>query len=201
MTALIVVVEGLLDEAVADCLLLATGHTKTNCLGKRGWTYIRNHVAQYNASASVMPFLTLVDLMDTGFTCPGEVCANWLPERKTDMLLRVVVREIESWLLADYAGIAAFLTIPVSFVPADPEKIADPKRELIALARRSKKRTVREALVPLQGSTAQEGPLYTSEMIRFARNQWNIESAREKSRSLDRCLLRLAELKMRNAES
>jgi hypothetical protein len=80
--------------------------------------------------------LMLVDFMDTGLECPPEVPVAWLPDRCSKMLLRAVVREIESWLLADASGISRFLGVSVSLVPRDPESLKDPKQSLVNLARR-----------------------------------------------------------------
>jgi hypothetical protein len=163
-------------------------------MGERGIGYIRTKIGGFNRSAKSIRYLTLVDFMDTHKPCPGHVVTTWLPHRETNMLLRIVVRELESWLLADREGIARFLVLSLSRIPERPEEIADPKRELVNLARRSRNQRVRAGLVPEAGSRAIVGKLYTSEMIRFINDEWDIQVARNNAPSLDRCLSRLEEI-------
>ncbi len=187
-------VEGVLDEAVASRLIKESGRQFSTCYGKRGCGYIQQKVRGFNNAAAALPILTLIDFMDTGLECPARVVSDWLPHRHENMLFRVVVSEIESWLLADATNIASFLQIPTNRVPTDPEALNDPKQVLVNLARRSRSSKVRSSLVPAQGSTAQVGTLYVSEMMRFVHNQWDIVAAQAQSPSLGRCVTRLEEL-------
>ena len=180
-----------MDEAVAIRVVEAAGHFHGTCFGKKGWPYIQKKIQNYNQTARHINYLTLVDFMDTRLACPAEIVATWLPHRKSRTLFRVVVRELESWLLADRSNIAKFLSISIDKIPVEPEHIPDPKLELINLARKSRNPRVRSALVPDTGSTAQVGKLYTSEMIRFIKGQWDIDVARTRAPSLDRCIRRL----------
>ncbi len=189
-----ILVEGPLDEAVARRLIHHTGHQAGTTFGKQGVSYLRQKVAGFNVRASYgNPMLMLVDFMDTGLDCPPAVLPAWLPNRSSKLLLRVVVNEIESWLLADHLGIGSLLGISGAVVPDDPERLADPKQTLVNLARRSRRKAA-QALVPQQGISAVVGPGYVSEMQAFVAQRWNIEAARRRAASLDRCLLRLAEL-------
>lgn len=187
-------VEGAMDEAAAYRLILETGHNFGLCYGKRGLPYIRKKIGGFNQAARDMHILCLVDFMDTGFLCPPEVIAAWLPHRHPNMVFRIVVRELEGWLLADRSNIANFLGVNTRLIPTDPELEHDPKRTLVNLARHSRYRIVRDALVPGPGSGAVVGKLYTSEMTRFIRENWDIQAARANSQSLDTCLARLEEL-------
>src|SRR5262249_45959248 len=99
------------------------------------------------------------------------------------------------WLLADKENLADFLNVSVTKIPTDPEGLKDPKLTLVNLARASRSRSIREALVPAPGSaTAKEGRLYTSEMIRFIQERWDIATARVNSESLNKCCNRLEEM-------
>lgn len=187
-------VEGGIDEAVANKLVSFTGHEAGGCYGRRGCGYIKKTIKGFNSSAQVSYYLALVDFMDTRMPCPGEVVAQWLPHRNKQMLFRIVIREIESWLLADTNAIASFLNLKQSFIPTKVEDLTDPKQVLINLARRSRSRVLREALVPAMHSTASEGILYNPEMIRFVKEFWDPEKARVNSPSLEKCIQRLAEL-------
>ncbi len=194
MAVIHMIVEGVLDEAVANRIIVETDHTPGPCYPKKGFTYIKDKIKAFNKSAVSINYLALVDFMDTGLPCPGAVITTWLPHRQPRMLLRVVVKEIESWLLADRENIANFLQIALSKIPDRPEGLEDPKQALINLARTSKSKRIRAALVPEEGSTASEGRLYTSELSQFVNQQWDPANARRNAPSLERCCLRLQAL-------
>jgi hypothetical protein len=187
-------VEGYVDEAVALKLLQTYGHEPGVCYGRKGWTYIEQKIMAFDRTCGVQGLFTLIDFMDTGKDCPAAVVRDWLPQRSRLHVFRVVVREIESWILADRQAIARFLSVPVIKVPLDAESLADPKQAIINLARTSRSKAIREALVPRPGYTAGEGPLYSSEVLRFVREIWNPETARQHSASLNRCIDRLIEV-------
>lgn len=136
----------------------------------------------------------LVDFMDTGLHCPPMVPVVWIPNRCDNMILRVVVQEIESWLLADVDGIAQFLGIAGAKVPKNPELLVDPKQTFVNLARLTRKKSLRDALVPRIGTSSVVGPEYASTLECFIINKWDIASARANSSSLHRCIQRLGEL-------
>ena len=184
-------VEGDLDEAAAVKLVMATRHTPGVCYGKHGWGYIRSKIQGFNQAARALHCLALVDFMDTGLDCAPEVVTQWLPHRRPRMLFRVVVRELESWLMADRGNLADFLRVDIALLPVAPEQLADRKRELVNIARHSRYRSVRSALVPDPESTAQVGKLYVSEMKQFIDERWDLQVARASAPSLDRCLTTL----------
>lgn len=194
MAVIHMIVEGLLDEAVANRIIVATNHTPGHCYPKKGFTYIKDKIRDFNKSAITINYLALVDFMDTGLPCPGAVITTWLPYRQPKMLFRVVVREIESWLLADRENIARFLQIATTKVPDRPEEIENPKQFLINLARTSRSKRVRAALVPDERSTATEGRLYTSELSQFVNQHWDPANACRNAPSLERCYKRLQAL-------
>ena len=72
----------------------------------------------------------------------------------------------------------------------------DPKQKLVNIARKSRSKSIRDALVPEQNSTAQVGKLYSFEIKRFVRDFWSINTARVNSKSLDKCLIRLSEISL-----
>lgn len=129
--------------------------------------------------------------MDTDAHCPPELVRDWLPHRNERMLFRVVIREIESWILADRSSISRFLQIRKSKVPHHPESLDDPKASLINLARSSPNDGLKNALVPGDPTKNAEGPAYTIRMERFVRNQWDLNEAQKNASSLRRCVDRL----------
>ncbi|MGL5066189.1 MAG: hypothetical protein ACRC62_39975, partial [Microcoleus sp.] len=105
-----------------------------------------------------------------------------------NLLFRIAVKEVEAWLLAHREAFAEFLGISVDLIPADVDKIPDPKQLLINLAKKSKKRTLREAIVPDRNSTSQIGKDYNGQLIQFVNSSWQVASAQTNSPSLERAM-------------
>ena len=190
-------VEGLLDEVVLYRLAEHAGISLGAVFGGNGKTHLRDSIAGYNQAARFSPWIVLVDLDHD--ECAPSLCARWLPTPAEHMCLRVAVREIESWLLADRTGIAAFLGVPASRVPSVVDDLDDPKQTLVDLARRSRRRAIREDMAPRHGSGLSIGPAYTSRMMEFVGvegpNRWRPDVAAQTSPSLSRCMKALEQLR------
>jgi len=144
----------------------------------------------------VQPVLCVAD---TDGRCAVELATSNLPHRAPEtLLLRFAVTEAESWLLADRQGFAAALQVPANRLPHWTDDIDDPKRLLLQLAARSRKRLFREELVSPR-DPGRPGTGYNVHLTAFVRSHWNAGRARQTSPSLDRALDRLRELGGRNA--
>lgn len=155
-----------------------------------GFGYLRRTIHGWNRAAQGIPFIVVTDL-DT-CTCPARLISDWLVVPKhPNLLFRVAVREVESWLLADSANLAEFLNVRRELVPADTDVLADPKVALVNLARKSRSKAIRERIVPRAGSTAKQGPDYNGCLGSFVRTRWESNSARVNSPSLARTIDRL----------
>jgi len=84
--------------------------------------------------------------------------------------------------------LARFLGIREEKIPFDTDKIPDPKRFLIDIAKDSKNRDIRDAIVPRRGSTSNIGPDYNDRLSWFAANEWNLKRAVNYSESLKRAV-------------
>jgi hypothetical protein len=186
-------VEGDLDEAVARRLVHLIGASPGNVYGKRGKEHLRQRVSGYNGAAKHAPWLVLVDLDDEA-NCPPPAVAAWLSSPARFLCLRFAVREIEAWLLADRERIAAFLGVTRARLPLDPEAVPDPKETMVNLARYSRRRVVREDLVPRPGSGRRVGPAYAARLIEFVNSAWDPVEAANRSESLRRSIRCLEEL-------
>ncbi len=155
--------------------------------GKRGASYVEQKAAGFARASAGNPTLALVDLMDTRRTCAPSAASACVSTPPSTFLMRVVVREIESWLLADREGLAKHLGVRVARLPENPESLADPKQCLINVARKSPRRAVREQIVPLLGSGAREGPSYNARLGLFVRDEWSPAGAEALAPSLHRC--------------
>jgi hypothetical protein len=191
-----VAVEGVLDEAVVQILLKHLGARIGRVYGRQGKPHLERSLGGYNEAARLGPWLVLLDL-DSDADCAPILRAKLLATESPMMLLRIAVPEIESWLLADRERFARFTGVALSVVPRMPEAEANPKRSVVDLARRSRRRDIRADLVPRTGSGRSEGPGYTSRMIEFVldrENGWRPEVAEENADSLRRCVAALKRL-------
>jgi hypothetical protein len=186
-------VEGLVDEAVLRRLVYQAGGALTAVYGNRGKQHLRQHIDGYNRAARITPWVILMDLDDDA-DCAPPLRIAWLPQPARMMCLRVAVRAVEAWLLADQEEMARFLGVAASRIPLAPEAVMGPKRALVDIARHSRRRDVREDMVPRAGSARPVGPAYASRLIEFVQAHWRPEVAAQSSDSLRRCCERLSEL-------
>lgn len=192
MTVVSCAVEGDLDEVVARRMLDHVGLTCGPVYGRDGKDKLRRDVGGYASGARFHPWFVLVDL--DADECAAGLVAEWVPVMPPLMHLRVAVREVEAWLLADRRHIAEFLGVSHHRVPGAPEAVVDAKQQVVNLARRSRRRATREGVPPRPGSGRTIGPLYVTEMSRFVRDAWDIDAAAQASESLRRCLAALGRI-------
>lgn len=186
------VVEDSLSEAVLRAILEQSSNHYSigNCYGQTGYGYLKKKIHGFNHAAKGTPFLVLTDL-DKG-ECPLLLLREWLSEPKhPNLLFRVAVREVESWVLGHREGFSKFFGIHKEEIPQNLDTIDDPKQLLINLTKMSKNRRLRDAIVPMAGSTAKVGPDYNGTLISFIRSHWKVEIAMQHSISLQRAVIAL----------
>jgi hypothetical protein len=183
-----IVVEDILSEAVLRITIskYLANIEINHCYGKSGYGYIKRNLSGFNNAAKGTPFIVLADLEEE---CAPLQISAWLQRPiHHNLLCRIAVREVEAWLLADRKGLARFLGINEYVISKEPDKINDPKRHLIDLARKSQKRVLREAIVPRLGSSAKVGPNYNGKLVNFVDDYWNVTEAARNSESLRRAI-------------
>lgn len=187
-------VEGVTDEAVARVLIQHAGGIPGAVYGKSGKQHLREKIAGYNNAARHGPWFVLVDL-DQEADCAPPVRMDWVAAPAPLLCFRVAVRAVEAWLLADGEALAGFLGVSKRIIPADPDDLPAPKEMLVNLARRSRRKAIREDMVPREGSGRSVGPAYPSRLIEFVTAHWRPATASRYSESLERavaCLRTLA---------
>jgi hypothetical protein len=189
-----VAAEGIVDTAVAQKVLSSVGLVPGTVHGQRGKDLLDKSLRGYNAGARFAPWFVLRDL-DHDADCAPELVPRLLPAPSANMRLRLAVRSVEAWLLADSKRISAFLHVATEKVPRSPDELADPKQALVNLARESRSREIRSDLVPGRGTTGRVGPAYTARRVEFASLRWRPTTAARRSDSLRRCLNSLASLR------
>jgi hypothetical protein len=194
-----VLVEGPTDEPVARKLLEHVGLEVGTIYGRKGKAYLLERVPIYNQAAHFTPWFVLVDL-DMDEQCPSQAIQHWLSHPASCMRFRVAVRSVEAWLMADRESMASFLAVSTSKIPQQPDLEPNPKQTLINIARTSRSKSIREDLVPRQGSGAKVGPLYLTRLTDFTTQQWEPAKGAMHSQSLRRCIHALSTLNGYNIE-
>lgn len=149
---------------------------------------IRRNINVLNNAAKKIPFFVLVDL-DKEYSCAPELMRDWFKSGKSaKMHFRVAVRAVESWILASRTKFADYLSIDCNEIPANTDNINDPKAFLIRLARLSKKKLIKQDLIPLYQGTAKVGPNYNGRLADFVNRFWDYTEAEKHSESFRRTL-------------
>lgn len=182
--------EGPVDAAVARRLIVAAGgRPGTDYVARRGPRgkgaldeRIRGLVI---AARHGLRVLVLRDLDED--PCAGPVVRRLAPNPPSTLSLRLAVRAVEAWLLADHDGMAKGLTVSPTALPALPETLADPKGELRRIGKISRDSEVRRLCA---GTPQVFGGLTAA----LATDCWDPCRAARRAPSLARALKRLRTL-------
>jgi hypothetical protein len=195
MRPVVVASEDALSEAVGQRIIedAGSGLAVTQRLRHGGFGYLRSRMRNFCQIAQRTPVLLLTDL--DAEDCPATLIEDWsrkdtIPKQ---LLFRVAVRQVESWLLADREGMARLLKVSERRLPRDPDDLPDAKRVLLQLAQRAP-RAIREYLVAESGATAAQGLGYNAVLTNFVRTNWDPARAEHCSNSLARARIRVNEL-------
>jgi hypothetical protein len=178
-------VEDPLSEAVLRTILHQSErpYHVLSCIGLSGFGYLRKNIRELNHAARKLPILVLTDLDRA--ECAPILRREWLNvSPHQNLMFRVAVREVESWIMAHRTEFAAFLGIRTDLIPTNPDGLDDPKRTLLDLTAKSRRRVLREAIVPAPRSTAKVGPDYNGRLGEFVMMNWDVSEAAKNSLSL-----------------
>ncbi len=195
MSLLALGTEDELSEAMGLRLLKDAGYDlqPSPLLRRNGFGYLRSKMDSWCEMAQRKPVVLLTDL-DTA-TCPMALRTDWMGARNVpeNLVLRIVVREIEAWVLADHEALRTLVGQRGS-LPPNPDVLPDPKQYLLRLIARQARRSIREDLVAEKGAIASQGIGYNARLSEWVATVWNPERAALRSSSLQRARLRLGEL-------
>lgn len=193
MTWIVLATEDELSEAVGLSLATEAGLEVGQQLRRGGFGYLKTRVHSFCKISLRQPVLLLTDLDRA--KCAPALVGKWMGnlERPENLIFRVAVREIESWLLADHDAIRNLLGNRIGKLPLDPDSLPDPKQALLALAGRAA-REVREDLVMTEGAFASQGLGYNARLCHMVRQDWQPARAADRSASLAKARIRLKEL-------
>ncbi|CAN5428007.1 hypothetical protein BH20VER3_BH20VER3_03190 [soil metagenome] len=189
----LVVTEGALEIPVSLRLLSSLGIETENLhmIDKGGRKAFWRDINKYNqAAARIGLIVGLGDLENE--PCFSAVVSKHLKHKKQPaFLLRLAVRMLESWLLADARGLARYLGVSPSSFPARPDEEAHPKNLLVNIARKSSRRQIIADLVPEPDSRGIVGKGYTPRLSDFVERIWDPRLASDRSDSLKRAMAAL----------
>ena len=187
----ILAIEDRLSDAVATKILEKFGIEIVKRIGFQGKSDLERKARELNRAANGITVFMLTDL-DSPRDCPPRLVRSWIRGTlNPKFFFRVAVMEVESWVMADRIGFAGFLSVPLHRIPSPTDNILNPKEFLVSLARRSRKKAIREALIPAQGATLSVGNEYNTLLSEFVQDHWDLERAASASPSLKRTLDRL----------
>ena len=100
--------------------------------GDKFWSIAK----RFNKAGAYTSAIGLTDLEQA--RCAPSLLADRLPDKSPGFHLRLAVRMLESWLLADRQAMAQFLKVPIRLLPTDPDSEQHAKRLLVNVAARVK---------------------------------------------------------------
>lgn len=193
LNSVILAVEDELSEVISTKLLKNFGVKITTVIRDNGNVYLRQKAPELNRSAKGINIFLLTDLNSSNH-CPMGLINSWIKgPLNPRFLFRVAIMEVESWLMADRDSFANFLSIPVNRIPTNTDDIPNPKEFLVSLARNSRKRKLRDELVPKPRARIPVGYGYNTRLSEFVREHWSLERAANASPSLKRTSDRLSQ--------
>jgi len=183
-------VEGDLDETVLRRIVGHVGLSMGAVYGRQGKPTLLQSLPGYNNAARHAPWIVLVDL-DRDCDCAPPCLGKWLPAPAPLMRFRIAVRAVEAWLLADKERVARLFHVAAARIPSNPDDLVDPKDCLINVARHSRRKAIRDGIVPKPTSGRRVGQLYNSILSEFVQDPqggWRPQVAQRHSPSLARCV-------------
>lgn len=186
------------EDELSECLgekLIRDANTTLNVtlrLRKGGFGYLKSKLPSLCGISKTQPVILFTDL--DRCECPKILINNWFKgmDKPKGLLFRVVVREIESWVLADHKAFSEYFGISAAKLPQDPDSILDPKATLLKLVGGSR-RELKEAMIAKKGALAIQGVGYNTILGDFIRTSWSPQRAQERSKSLKKAFTRINE--------
>ncbi|NLL10044.1 MAG: DUF4276 family protein [Methanomicrobiales archaeon] len=154
-----------------------------------GFGYIKKRIHNFNKASQMMPYFVLTDL-DTTPCAPVKI-AEWLPEEKNpNLIFRIAVPEVESWLYADIVNFPKQLRCQYN-IPNGADATEDGKKFLFSIIKRTAPKKIQEDILPEKGTSAKIGRGYNPLLCDFVARHWDPHIARLHSNSLNRAIIAL----------
>jgi hypothetical protein len=183
------VVEDLLQEIILEKIvsIYRPDINLYNAIGKKGNGYIKAKLRAFNDASDALPHIILTDL--DMVKCAPALLNELITFPLSDkLMLRIAEKEADAWIMADRNAFADFAGIPVNKIPLNTQQIPDPKEFLINLARRSRRKIIKD-IVP--AGTSRVGPGYNPILQDFVINFWDPKVAITFNGSLNKAVKRI----------
>ena len=185
MRAIALATEDELSEAIGLRLIAESPFHEADVLPLRrnGSGYLKSKVESWRQLAGQQVVLLLTDLDQ--IDCPVALRNEWLGTRPVPdrLLLRIAVREIESWVLADHDAMRKLIGDRGKLPPA-PDELGDPKAFLLNMVRKYAPRDVKQDLLAERGAMASQGLGYNRRRVAWVKSDWSPDRAAARSPSL-----------------
>ena len=185
MRAIALATEDELSEAIGLRLIAESPFHEADVLPLRrnGSGYLKSKVESWRQLAGQQVVLLLTDLDQ--IDCPVALRNEWLGTRPMPdrLLLRIAVREIESWVLADHDAMRKLIGDRGKLPPA-PDELGDPKAFLLNMVRKYAPRDVKQDLLAERGAMASQGLGYNRRLVAWVKSDWSPDRAAARSPSL-----------------
>jgi hypothetical protein len=176
--------------------MIAAGWETSSLLpdSRNGKSNIDAALASLAQEAKARPVVVVRDL-DSDASCGPQwitqqsVTARWLT-------IRIAVRSIEAWFLADRSNAAKCLRVAERIITTSPDDEPNAKLALVALARRSSSNAIKGRIVPRVGFSAVVGTGYAA-WFEESCADWDLRAAEKHSESLRRAVKAFATLRER----
>jgi hypothetical protein len=199
MTEVLYAVEGGTDVPVAEKLIAHVGRRPRQVSASGGSGVIDAKLGRWAQPSNHAPMLILRDWdLSDGVLCPPALIDKIAGHaRPANVAVRIAVRSMESWLMADTFAARRFFQ--TSRLPQQPELLDRPKLALVDACRDSRLRRVRIGMVPRPGSGGAVGADFALLIGEYAREHWDPVRAQVNAPSLRRAIARMQELVTRGA--
>ena len=194
MTVVMYAVEGSTDVPVAEKLIALVECESRVVSASGGSSVIDGKLPRWTKASNKQPMLVLRDWDQAdGAACAPELVASLLGDAcPANVALRIVVRSVESWLMADYDAATSFFR--TALIPKDPDSVDRPKLALVSACRKSAIKAIRDGMTPANASSGAVGIDYANLVREFAEDHWDPQRASANSPSLARAISRLKQL-------
>jgi len=140
---------------------------------------------------------TITDLDER--KCAGDLISDWFGFQEAqpialprEVVFRIAVREVESWIIADVNAWAEYIGIPAGNFSKTPDELPHPKQHLLNVLRQKGRKKMHTEMLPR--GTGSIGPGYNEVLCGFVSKKWSPGRASRNSPSLKRAIEALQRL-------
>lgn len=191
--------EGTCDDAIAIKLIEAVGASPgtsyRNPKRGNGKATLDRKIAGLNSGAAYGNSVLVLRDLDDDAPCAPALVKKLLPRRNNNLLLRICVKEAESWLFADAKVYASYLGVSIGQIPRDLDSEKDLKSLIIGWAEAGRVPKLHRHLLEARKRGVEDWASLGEWHTLFASEKWCPVRASESGRSasLARALSRIRE--------